>query len=144
MRKVLCLMLTAAMALSGCATARATNSRIYTTGAASGGRQSIDPKVMANYIRQLPVGSRVRLSRLKGDDIRGTLMKNDGDPVVVQRRARVPEAPIAVPLQEVLAVELDVPANGNPARTIAIGAGAAAAATLGVLLVLVAVFAAAD
>jgi hypothetical protein len=49
-----------------------------------------------------------------------------------------------VPLQEVLAVELDVPANGNPARTIAIGAGAAAAATLGVLLVLAAVFAAAD
>ena len=144
MRKVLCLVLTAALALSGCATARATSNRIPPAGATTGGRQSIDPTVMADYIRQLPVGSRVRLSRVKGDDIRGTLMKNDGDPVVIQRRARVPEAPIAVPLQEVLAVELDVPANGNPARTIAIGAGAAAAATLGVLLVLVAVFAAAD
>ena len=144
MRQVLCLILTAALALSGCASARATDNRIYTTRAATSGRQPIDPKVMADYIRQLPVGSRVRLSRVKGDDIRGTLMKNDGDPVVIQRRARVPEAPIAVPLQEVLAVELDVPANGNPARTIAIGAGAAAAATLGVLLVLAAVFAAAD
>ena len=144
MRNVLCLMLTAALALSGCASARATSNRISPTGVTAGGRQSIDPKVMADYIRQLPVGSRVRLSRLKGDDIRGTLMKNDGDPVVVQRSARVPEAPIAVPLREVLAVELDVPASGNPARTIAIGAGAAAAATLGVLLVLFAVFAAAD
>ena len=144
MRQVLCLILTAALALSGCASARATDNRIYTTRAATGGRQPIDPKVMADYIRQLPVGSRVRLSRVKGDDIRGTLMKNDGDPVVIQRRARVPEAPVAVPLQEVLAVELDVPANGNPARTIAIGAGAAAAATLGVLLVLAAVFAAVD
>lgn len=144
MRQVFCLILTAALALSGCASARATDNRIYTTRAVTGGRQPIDPKVMADYIRQLPVGSRVRLSRVKGDDIRGTLMKNDGDPVVIQRRARVPEAPIAVPLQEVLAVELDVPANGNPARTIAIGAGAAAAATLGVLLVLAAVFAAAD
>jgi hypothetical protein len=143
-RNVLCLILVAALALSGCATARATDNRIYTTGATTGGRQSIDPKVMADYIRQLRVGSQVRLSRLNGDDIRGTLMKNDGDPVVIQRRARVPEAPISVPLKEVLAVELDGPAKGSPARTIAIGAGAAAAATLGVLLVLAALFAAAD
>ena len=152
MRKILCLMLTAALALSGCASARATNNRMYTTGGTTGGmagvttggQQSIDPKVMADYIRQLPVGSRVRLSRVRGDDIRGTLIKNDGDPVVIQRRARVPEAPIAVPLQQVIAVELDGTASGNPARTIAIGAGAAAAATLGVLFVLAAIFAAAD
>jgi hypothetical protein len=143
-RNVLCLVLAASLALSGCATARATDNRLYTSGATTGGRQPIDPKVMADYIRQLPVGSQVRLSRVKGDDIRGTLMKNDGDPVVIQRRARVPEAPIAVPLQEVLAVELDGPANGSPARTIAIGAGVAAAATLGVLLVLAVIFAAAD
>jgi len=140
-RKALCIVLTAALAVSGCATARATDTRIAPTVATKSGRQSFDPKVMADYIRQLPVGSRVRLSRVKGDDIRGTLMKNDGDPLVIQRRARVPEAPIAVPLQEVLAVELDVPGNGNPARTVAIGAGVAAAATLGVLLVLFAVFA---
>jgi hypothetical protein len=137
-------MLTAALALSGCATARATHNRVPAATGTAAGRQPIDPKVMADYIRQLPVGSRVRLSRVKGDDIRGTLIKNDGDPVVIQRRARVPEAPVAVPLPEVLAVELDVPANGSPARTIAIGAGAAAAATLGVLFVIAALFAVAD
>jgi hypothetical protein len=139
-RILLCLMLTATLALPGCATARATDNRVYPTAGTTGGRQSNDRKVMADYIRQLPVGSRVRLSRLKGDEIRGTLMKNDGDPLVIQRRARVPEAPIAVPLQDVLAVELDAPANGNPARTIAIGAGVAAAATLGVLVILFAVY----
>jgi len=139
-RRLLCLMLTATVALSGCATARATDNRGYPTASARGGRQSIDPKVMADYLRQLPVGSRVRLSRLKGDDIRGTLMKNDGDPLVIQRRTRVPEAPIAVPLQNVLAVELDTPANGNAGRTIAIGAAAAAAGTLTVLFVLAAIF----
>ena len=140
MRRLLCLMLTATVALSGCATARATDNRVYPTAGTRGGRQPIDPKVMADYLRQLPVGSRVRLSRLKGDEIRGTLMKNDGDPVVIQRRARVPEAPIAVPLQNVLAVELDTPANGNAGRTIAIGAAAAAAGTLTVLFVLAAIF----
>jgi hypothetical protein len=139
-RRLLCLMLTATVALSGCATARATDNRVYPTASTKGGRQSIDQKVMADYIRQLPVGSRVRLSRLKGDDIRGTLMKNDGDPLVIQRRTRVPEAPIAVPLQNVLAVELDTPANGNAGRTIAIGAAAAAAGTLTVLFVLAAIF----
>lgn len=143
MRKLLCLMLTTTLVLPGCATARATDARMHTTDArinTTGGRQSVDPRVMADYIRQLPVGSRVRLSRLKGDDIRGTLMKNDGDPLVIQRRARVPEAPIAVPLQNVLAVELDTPANGNAGRTIAIGAAAAAAGTLTVLFVLAAIF----
>ena len=141
MRTLLCLILTATLALSGCATTRATDNRMYPTAATPGGQQSIDPKVMADYIRRLPVGSRVRLSRLKGDEVRGTLMKNDGDPLVIQRRTRVPEAPIAVPLQDVVAVELDVPASGNPARAIAIGAGVAAGATFGVLLVLFALLA---
>lgn len=141
MKSALALLLTVALALPGCATARVADPRFP---AVSDQRRPVDPQVMADYVRQLRVGSRVRLTRTNGEEIRGTLMKNDGDPVVIQRRARVPEAPIAVPLQEVLAVELDVPANGNPARTIAIGAGAAAAATLGVLLVLAAVFAAAD
>ena len=137
MRKLLCLLLTTTLAVSGCATARGNSNRVYTTG----GPQQVDTTVMADYLRQLKVGSRVRLSRVGGDDIRGILMKNDGDPVVVQRRSRVPEAPIAVPLRDVLAVELVVPGNGNPARTIAIGAAAAAAGTLGVFLVLAAIFA---
>lgn len=136
MRRLLCLILTTSVALSGCATARATTGRVHT----AGDRQSVDVKVMADYIRQLPVGSRVRLSRRDGDDIRGTLMKNDGDPLVIQRRTRVPEAPIEVPLRDVLAVQLEVPSNGNPARAIAIGAGAAAAATLTIFVVLAVIF----
>ena len=137
MRKLLCLTLTAMLALPGCATTRATSNRM----SATGGRQSsVDPRVMADYIRQLPVGSRVRLTRVSGDDIRGTLMKNDGDPVVIQRRTRIPEAPIEVPLRDVLAVELDAPGNGSPGRTIAIGAAAAAAGTLSVFLILAAIF----
>jgi hypothetical protein len=135
-RKLLSLMLIAALALSGCATARATDNRF----AVPGNGQSVDPKVMADYVRQLPVGSRVRMSRLKGDDIHGTLMKNDGDPLVIQRRTRIPEAPVAVPLHDVLAVELEPSNGGHPGRTIAIGAASAAAATIGVLFILAAIF----
>ena len=50
-----------------------------------------------------------------------------------------PEAPIEVPLRSVIAVELEAPGNGNMARTVAIGAAAAASATLAVLWILAAV-----
>jgi hypothetical protein len=139
MRAFLSLLLTVILALPGCATTRA--SRIPTTTAAAPPRQqvTVDAKVMADYVRQLKVGSRVRLARTNGDEIRGILMKNDGDPLVVQRRARIPEAPLEIPLREVLSVELETK-TGNPARTVAIGAVAAVSATLGVLLILAAVF----
>jgi hypothetical protein len=138
MRTCLSLALAVVLALPGCATTGA--ARNAQASPAPPPRQSIvDPTVMADYVRQLKVGSRVRLARTNGDEIRGILMKNDGDPLVVQRRARIPEAPIEVPLRDVVSVELE-PKSGNPARTIAIGAAAAVSATLGVLLLLAAIY----
>jgi hypothetical protein len=138
MKAFLSLLLAITLALPGCATARA--SRIPTTSSMPSQHQStVDPKVMADYVRQLKVGSRVRLARTNGEEIRGILMKNDADPLVVQRRARIPEAPVEIPLREVLSVELETK-TGNPARTVAIGAVAAVSATLGVLLILAAIF----
>ena len=138
MRSFLSLLLATTLAVPGCATARAAHARIDPGTSAQ--RAAADPKVMADYVRQLPVGSRVRLARANGDEIRGTLMKNDGDPLVVQRRTRIPEPPIEVPLRDVMALELDTTPNGNPGRAIAIGAAAAASATLGILLLLAAIY----
>lgn len=137
MRKILSLLLVVALTLPGCASSHASQGPSVATPSVP---RTGDPKVMADYIRQLRVGSRVRLSRTNGDEIRGTLMKNDGDPVVVQRRARIPEAPIEVPLAEVIAVELDTHNGGSVGRSIAIGAGAAAAAVLGIFAVLAAIY----
>jgi hypothetical protein len=137
MKSALALLLTIALALPGCATARVADPRFP---AVSDQRRPVDPQVMADYVRQLRIGSRVRLTRTNGEEIRGTLMKNDGDPLFVQRQARIPEAPVEVPLRDVLAVELDIPAKSHSGRNIAIGAAAAASATLGVLLILAMVF----
>jgi hypothetical protein len=93
-----------------------------------------------SYIRQLPVGSRVRVGLADGTVIRGTLIKAQGDPIAVQRRTRIPEPPLEIPLKSVRAVELEKNGNG-PGRAIAIGAAAGAGAALGVLLVLAAIFA---
>ena len=137
MKRVLSLLLATTLALPGCATSRGPTRTVPTPSQPAAG----DQKVMADYVRQLRVGSRIRLNRTNGDEIRGILMKNDGDPLVVQRRARIPEAPIEVPLREVIAVELDTNAkNGSVGRTIAIGAAGAASAVLGIFLVLAAIY----
>jgi hypothetical protein len=136
MRKLLSLLLVTTLALSGCATSRMAQAAAVPVAARS---NAADPKVMADYVRQLRVGSRVRLSRIDGQEIRGTLMRNDADPLVIQRRSRIPEPPIEVPLRDVVAVELDQPGNGV-GRAIAIGAGAAAAAVLGIFVVFAAIY----
>ena len=135
MRKCLSLLLVTTLALPACAVSR--GSRAAMPAASQGTPANLT--VMADYIRQLRVGSRVRLNRTNGDEIRGILMKNDGDPVVIQRRARIPETPIDVPLRDIVAVELDVSKN-NVGRAIAIGAGAAGATVLGIFLVFAAIY----
>src|SRR5688572_23641934 len=136
MRKVLSLLLVTTLTLSGCATSRMSQASAVPAPARS---NAADPQVMADYVRQLRVGSRVRLSRSDGEEIGGTLMRNDADPLVIQRRSRIPEPPIEVPLRDVVAVELDLPGNGV-GRAIAIGAGAAAAAVLGIFVVFAAIY----
>ena len=140
MKQMLALMLCAVLALPGCATARATSSRIGPAPPAAqpGGR--VDPALMAEYIRQLPVGTRVRLTRTDGTVLRGTLMKRDADPIIVQRRARIPEAPLAIPIGDILALEPELPNGNHAGRSAAIGAAAAAGTVLGVLLLLAAIF----
>jgi hypothetical protein len=82
----------------------------------------------------------VRVSLANGTVVHGTLMKADADPIVVQRRTRIPEAPLHIAIKDVQAVEIQSK-TGSPARSIAVGAAAGAAAALGVLLVLAAIFA---
>ena len=137
LKSALAVLLTIALALPGCATSRVAYANVAPV---ADQRRPVDPKVMADYIRQLRVGSLVRLTRTNGEEIRGTLMKNDGDPVFVQRRARIPEAPVEIPLRDILAVELDIQGKSHAGRNIAIGAAAAASTTLGVLFFLAMVF----
>ena len=121
---------------------------IVNVGCASSGRHAAvatpamrvgEADAMASYVRQLPVGSRVRVTLADGRTLHGTLMST-GDPVVLQKRTRIPEAPIEIALAGVRAVELESKSGGT-ARAIALGAAAGAASALGVLMVLAAIFA---
>ena len=60
--------------------------------------------------------------------------------IVVQRRTRLPEAPVTIPIEGIQAVEPDT--SSSTGRAVAIGAAAGAGAALGVLLLLAAIYAA--
>jgi hypothetical protein len=122
---------------------------LLTTGcaSASGPRLSQAPSapivqnrgLLADYVQRIPAGSRVRVERMNGESLRGTLMKATPDAIVVQKNTRVPEAPLDIPLSEVTRVTLDT-SSSSVGKQIAIGVGAGVAATFGVLLVLAALW----
>jgi hypothetical protein len=136
MKHTLTLILCTVLAAPGCATALAQRTAAQAT---QPGRTASDVALMAGYIRQLPVGSKIRVTLESGRTFRATLMKHDSDPIVVQRRTRVPEPPFEIAVREILALELDTQ-TGSTARNVAAGAAAATGVTLGVLLLLAAIF----
>jgi hypothetical protein len=136
MRRLVALLLCGSLLGSGCASMNASRGPRPMTHSPAQAR--VDPALMAEYVRQLPVGSKVRVSLAQGTTVHGILMQHDRDPIVVQRRTRIPEAPMEIPLKDVLAMELET--GGSSARNVAIGAATAVGATFGVLLLLAAIF----
>src|SRR5215203_4239392 len=133
MRRLIALVLCGSVITSGCASVNASRNALPAAQKpAHGGTDSV---LMAEYVRQLPVGSKVRIDRAGGATVHAILMKNDRDPIVVQRRARIPEPPIEIRIEDIAAMELET-GSGSAARTAAISAAAVAGTTLGVLLVL--------
>src|SRR5687767_14006721 len=125
MKRLIAFVLVVATATTGCAAPLA---QVSTQPAAPA---TADPALMASYVRHLPLGSRVRVSLADGTVIRGVLMKADADPIVIQKRTRIPEAPLHIALRDVRALDLEAK-NGGTGRSIVMGAAAGAASALGV------------
>jgi hypothetical protein len=134
-KQIIAVMLSVSMVTAGCTAVRAQGSRVSSQPPVTSGA---DADLMAHYVRQLPLGSRVRVALADGTVIHGTLMKADADPIVVQRRTRIPERPLEIAIKNVRALEPEK--NGSAGRAIAIGAAAGAGAALGVLMILAAIF----
>jgi hypothetical protein len=136
LRQALALLLCTALVTTGCASAagprmaQATPPAHTPTVAAPTGSAA----ALADYVQQLPAGSRVRVERTGGSSVRGTLMKATRETMVVQKNTRVPEAPIDIPLSEVTRVTLD--GGSSIGKNIAIGVAVGVGATFGVLFLL--------
>ena len=131
MRKLLALLVCASLAAQGCASSGPPR---VNTPAASG-----DRGLLVDYVKRLPVGSRVKVSLSDGHTLKGTLMQASDSAIVVQRRTRIPEPPDSVAIERIAAVELE--SGGGAGRSIWIGFAAGAGGAVAVLLVLAALFA---
>jgi hypothetical protein len=60
----------------------------------------------------IPLGTRVKLQTMDGKTVTGTLMRVDGDAVMVKRNSRRPEPGIMVPYDTVSKLEREQHGNG--------------------------------
>lgn len=127
-RQSLALLVCAALALPGCATARLARANV---GAVQTRVAPTDPSLMAAYARQLPAGSRVRVETTGGRTVRGTLMRADEDQIVIQRHTRVPVPPEAIPIPDIARITPETGSSNG--KLMAIGAAIGAGAAIGVV-----------
>jgi len=129
MRKIVAMALTAALLTSGCASAG--GPRLAYAGQAAG----VERSSMADYVQRLPAGSKVRVERVDGSSIRGTLMKASADSVVVQANTRLPEPPLEVPLSQIARLTVDTGGGTSTAKAIGIGIASGVGVFLGILAI---------
>ena len=135
-RLAVAVLLCAAIATGGCASATGSGPRVAPALQAP----VIDRAVLADYVRRLPAGSRIRVERIDGTSLRGTLMSAAPESIVVHENTRVPETPVELPLDQLSRVTLDG-AGSTIARTVAVGVASGAGTALGVFVLLLALFA---
>lgn len=82
----------------------------------------------------IPLGSRIKVQKLDGARITGTLMRVDSNGVLVSRNTRRPEAPASIPLDQIAKIERSKDGGFSLAKAIAIGAGAGAGVILTLIL----------
>jgi hypothetical protein len=85
----------------------------------------------------IPLGSKVKVQIADGKRVNGTLMRVDGDAIMLKRNTRRPEPAYTVPFTEMAKLERDQ-ANGGMHIARAIGVGLAAGAGVFFSLVLIA------
>ena len=93
---------------------------------------------VVDYVRQLPLGTSVKVDRATARTLRGTLLKVNEGTLIVQPRTRVAVPPVEVPLSDVTRVTVET-GNGNSlAKSIGVGLAAGAGAAAAVILILIA------
>jgi hypothetical protein len=150
LKRTIALLLTAAVTLPGCATTRRPDrlgAASFDDPAAAWSNQTSQPtpratdqKLLADYVRKLPVGTRIRVHMMDGRRQRGTLMDATAEQIVIQPRTRIPEPAMQIPLDRVIAVDVET-GNGSVGKAIGIGIAAGAGAILGVMMLLAAIYA---
>jgi len=85
----------------------------------------------------IPLGSKVKVQTYEGKRISGTLMRVDGNHILVKRNTRRPEAAITVVFDDVSRLERDQNGNGNSnlAKAAVIGLATGAGVLFSIFLI---------
>lgn len=132
MNKLLALLLSLSIVVSGCATRRTTLALPVTSSPG-------DPQGLSAAVARIPIGTRLRVDLTNGERVRGTLMRASDTAVLVNRRTRVPEPPVEIPLADVQGFDIDQGGAGSIAKIIALSAAAGAAAAVGTMWLIAAI-----
>ena len=98
-----------------------------------------EPTLAGEFVSGLPVGTKTKLRLNDGRTIKGTIMSIEENAVMVKVNTRLPEPPLRIELGHI--VDADIDRGANVGKAIAIGAAAGAGAALGVIMLLVAIYA---
>lgn len=95
---------------------------------------------IVDYVRQLPLGTHVRVDRASQRGVKGTLLKFGEQAIVVQPRTRIAVPPMEIPLADITRVTVDTGSGTSLAKAIGAGLAAGAGGALAVILVLIAAY----
>jgi hypothetical protein len=83
----------------------------------------------------IPLGSRVRIQRVDGSRVSGTLMRVDDARLTLKKNTRLPEAPMAVTFDQIANIEREHGGGMSWGKAIGIGLGAGAGAILTIFVI---------
>ena len=138
MKRMLAIVLCVSLSTSACASAGGARYSTQSSAPAASAASIVDPAVMAEFVQRIPAGSRVRVERVNGNTLRGTILKSSPQALVLQRNTRVPEPPVEVPYASIARVTLDDGRGSTAAKSVAIGVASGVATFLGILAIIAA------
>jgi hypothetical protein len=110
---------------------------IFAIGLSSAHAQELEATAWHQVAAAIPLGSKVKVQTAEGRRLNGTLMRVDGDAVILKRNTRRPEPAIAIAFTDIARLERDQ-GNGGTQIAKAIGIGLAAGAGVFFSLILIA------
>jgi hypothetical protein len=95
----------------------------------------VDADAWRKVAETIPLGSKVKIQTLENKRISGTLMRVDGNAVMVKRNTRRPEPAVTITIDEIARLERDHGGGGmNTAKAAAVGLATGAGVVLSLIL----------
>jgi hypothetical protein len=83
----------------------------------------------------IPLGSKVRIQRVDGSRVSGTLMRVEDATLILKKNTRLPEAPMAVAFDQVANIQRENGGGMSWGKAIGMGVGAGAGAILTIFVI---------